>query len=217
MSIEEFKSKEKYDVGDLVEIMRILRSENGCPWDKEQTHESIRKNLIEETYEAVEAIDSHDMPLLREELGDVLLQVVFHARISEEEGSFDFSDVADEVCRKLIIRHPHIFSDVKADTAEQVLKNWDSIKAATKKQSVVSQKLDSVSRALPSLMRAQKIAGKIYSAGMSRSEEQAIGDMLFDISAYCARNGIDAEKALYDACERRISDVVAAEKKQAEE
>ena len=154
----EFDFKEKYDVNDLVSIMKLLRSENGCPWDREQTHESIRKNFIEETYEVVEAIDKKDTALLREELGDVLLQVVFHSQMEAEKNSFDFSDVADEVCKKLIVRHPHIFSDVKADNSDQVLKNWDMINKETKGQETFAQTLESVPKVLPALMRAQKVA-----------------------------------------------------------
>ena len=103
----DFVKKERYSIEDLLEIMSLLRSENGCPWDKEQTHQSIRQNFIEETYEAVEAIDTDDTELLKEELGDVLLQVVFHAVMEEEDGRFDINDVADGICKKLIIRHPH--------------------------------------------------------------------------------------------------------------
>ena len=111
--IQDFQFKQKYNVEDLVEIMRILRSENGCPWDREQTHESIRKNFIEETYEVIEAINKADSHLLCEELGDVLMQVVFHAQMEAEKQVFDFSDVADGVCKKLIERHPHVFGDVE--------------------------------------------------------------------------------------------------------
>ncbi|MDR3552464.1 MAG: MazG nucleotide pyrophosphohydrolase domain-containing protein, partial [Clostridia bacterium] len=107
--IEGFEFKPRYTFGDLVAIMTLLRGENGCPWDREQTHESIRKNLIEETYEVVEAIDNKDRALLREELGDVLLQVVFHAEMERQAGGFDIEDVSDGICRKLIERHPHIF------------------------------------------------------------------------------------------------------------
>lgn len=105
----DFNFKDKYGIDDLIKIMEILRSENGCPWDREQDHKSIRQNLIEETYEVIEAIDNDDTELLKEELGDALLQVVFHSRIEEEKNSFDFSDVADGICKKLIIRHPHVF------------------------------------------------------------------------------------------------------------
>ena len=126
--IEALKRKSEYSISDLVEIMEILRSPGGCPWDREQTHKSIRRNLIEETYEVVEAIDKDDKTLMCEELGDLMLQVVFHARMAEEDGDFTLDDVADGICKKLILRHPHIFSDVKADTTEQVLTNWDNIK-----------------------------------------------------------------------------------------
>ena len=170
----------KYTFEDLITIMEILRSDGGCPWDREQTHESIRKNFIEETYEVIEAIDKSDSALLREELGDVLLQVVFHSRISEENGDFDFSDVADEICRKMIVRHPHIFSDVTADTTEEVLTNWESIKASTKKRESTRDRLDSVAKTLPSLMRAQKLAGKMKKEGVATPLEILVGDALFD-------------------------------------
>ena len=123
-----FTVKESYGMSDLIEIMKMLRGENGCPWDKEQDHHSIRKNFLEEAYEAVEAIDKEDPELLREELGDVLLQVVFHAEMESEKGVFDFNDVCDEVCKKLVLRHPHVFGDVKVENSAEVLKNWDNIK-----------------------------------------------------------------------------------------
>lgn len=206
------KDKTTYTVDDLVDIMALLRAEDGCPWDREQTHESIRSNFIEETYEVIEAIDTANAPLLREELGDVLLQVIFHSRISEEAGEFTFNDVADEVCRKLVVRHPHIFSDVEADTTDKVLTNWDKIKAETKQQKTVSDTLNSVSRSLPSLMRATKIAKKAAKAGYGKPLDVVVGDLLLDIATLCNENGIDPEKALYDACDRRILEVTEEEK-----
>lgn len=174
----DFKYKEKYNIEDLLTIMRLLRSEDGCPWDREQTHQSIRKNLIEETYEAAEAIDREDMPLLKEELGDVLLQVVFHARMEEEKGNFSFDDVADGICKKLIVRHPHIFADVTADNAEQVLANWDSIKKKEKGQQTAAETLTAVSSALPALMRAQKVQQRAARAGFDYDETgQAMADL----------------------------------------
>ncbi len=174
----DFKYKEKYNIEDLLTIMRLLRSEDGCPWDREQTHQSIRKNLIEETYEAAEAIDREDMPLLKEELGDVLLQVVFHARMEEEKGNFSFDDVADGICKKLIVRHPHIFADVTADNAEQVLANWDSIKKKEKGQQTAAETLAAVSSALPALMRAQKVQQRAARAGFDYDETgQAMADL----------------------------------------
>lgn len=213
--VELLKAKDRYTVGDLVTIMEVLRSENGCPWDREQTHESIRSNFIEETYEVIEAIDTADTPLLREELGDVLLQVVFHARISEESGDFTFDDVADEVCRKLIVRHPHVFGDVNVENSAEVLVNWDKIKEETKQRESVTDKLTSVSRALPSLMRATKIAKKAGKAGYGKPLDHVVGDMLFDIATLCNENGIDPEKALFDACDRRIKEVADKEGEEA--
>ncbi len=209
--IEELRNKERYTIEDLLTIMELLRSENGCPWDREQTHESIRQNFIEETYEVVEAIDTKDIPLMREELGDVLLQVVFHARISEEAGEFSFADVTDEICRKLVVRHPHVFGSAVIDSSGEVLVAWDRIKEETKHRESVSDKLNSVSRALPSLMRAAKIAKKAGKNGYGKGLEETVGDLLFDIAALCNENGIDPEKALYDACDRRIAEVEAKE------
>ena len=113
--------KDNYDIDDLVTVVEVLRSEEGCPWDREQTHKSIRKDFIEETYEVIEAIDTEDPVLLREELGDVLLQVVFHTEIEKENGVFDIKDVANDICVKLIHRHPHVFGDVIAETSDKVL------------------------------------------------------------------------------------------------
>ena len=123
--IEKLKKQERFDIEDLRAIIKILRSENGCPWDREQTHESIIPGFIEETYEVVEAIEAKNPDMLREELGDVLLQIVFHCQIEEEQGGMCFNDAVTDVCRKMIVRHPHVFGDVVADTSEEVLKNWD--------------------------------------------------------------------------------------------
>lgn len=160
-----FLHKPNYTVDDLIEIMRILRSDQGCPWDREQTHASIRMNFIEETYEACEAIDNGDLALLREELGDVLAQVVFHAQIEEELGHFDIDDVADGVCKKFIERHPHIFGDVSVKDSAEVLSNWDDIKRSQKGHTTHTQAMDSVARSLPALMRAEKLQAKARKAG----------------------------------------------------
>ncbi len=234
----DFKFKEKYDINDMLEIMRLLRSENGCPWDKEQTHKSIRKDLIEETYEVVEAIDSEDTALLREELGDVLLQVVFHSRIEEEKGSFDFGDVVNEVCQKLVIRHPHVFGDVTADTSEEVLKNWNNIKQQTKGQETYTETLESVCTALPALMRAQKVGQRAARAGMDfKDAEQVIqcleseiaelkeavsdgnkdnirdelGDVLFSCANLARHLNCDGEEALTRSTEKFIRRFKTAE------
>ena len=221
-----FERKEKYGFNDLVDIMKILRSPDGCPWDRVQTHESIRQDFIEETYEAIEAIDTNDTELLREELGDVMLQVVFHSVMEEEKGSFDISDVCDEVCKKLIIRHPHVFSDTIADTPEEVLKNWDKIKMNTKSQKSQSEVLASVSKALPALMYSQKIQKKAAKVGfdfentedtLNKVEEELselktaiknndeenmseeLGDLLFSVVNVARFINVNSEKALYDA------------------
>ena len=130
--IEYLLRKESYDFDDLVLIVSLLRSEGGCPWDIEQTHKSLRKGFIEETYEVIEAIDTENPTLLREELGDVLLQIVFHADMAKEEGTFEIGDVTDEVCKKLIHRHPHVFGDLVAETSGKVLEAWEAIKSEEK-------------------------------------------------------------------------------------
>jgi len=161
-----FLQKEKYEFYDLVKLTKVLRSEEGCPWDREQTHKSIRMNFVEEVYEACEAIDNEDTALLLEELGDVLAQVVFHAELETEVGSFDIDDVADGVCKKFILRHPHVFGELEAETSEDVLKNWDDIKRVEKNQKTHSSAMDSVARSLPALMRAEKLCGKAKKAGV---------------------------------------------------
>lgn len=118
MSKETLLKKESYDFNDLLEVMEILRAPGGCPWDAEQTHSSIRKSLIEETYEVIEGIDKDDAEIMNEELGDLLLQIVFHASIAKDAGRFDINSICDGICKKLIYRHPHVFSDVVADTSD---------------------------------------------------------------------------------------------------
>ena len=162
----DFTEKSRYGFDDLIEIVRILRAPGGCPWDREQTHQSIRANFIEETYEAVEAIDNSDPELLREELGDVLLQVALHSEMESEAGRFDMNDVVDEVCKKLIIRHPHVFGDKNAQNADDALSNWDAVKRKTKSQTTDTEAIQSVSKALPSLMRSEKIQRKAGKAGV---------------------------------------------------
>ena len=178
--IKNFKFKEKYNVYDLVEVIKALRSEGGCPWDIEQTHESIRKNLIEETYETIEAINKGDADMLREELGDVLMQVVFHAQIEDEKGVFNIDDVADENCRKMIERHPHVFGEINVNSVDDVLTNWDAIKRKTKGQKTTSQAIDSIPRELPALMRADKVQSKAAKAGFDWSQVDGALERLSD-------------------------------------
>lgn len=216
--INKILSKTRYDFDDLCLIMEILRGEGGCPWDAEQTHESIRKNFIEETYEVIEAIDNKDSCLLREELGDVLLQVVFHTQMENEVGSFSIDDVTNDVCKKLVHRHPHIFGDVTADTADEVLTNWEAIKNIEKSRETMYDKLSSVPPMTPALMRASKVAKKSGEFKEITNEDIVVeiqnileklkndstknlnnemGNMLFLISALAYKSGIDAEEALY--------------------
>ncbi|MGM9630124.1 nucleoside triphosphate pyrophosphohydrolase [Butyricicoccus sp.] len=161
----DFTIKENYKFEDLLKIMEILRSENGCMWDRAQDHHSIRRNFIEETYEVCEAIDNEDVDLLREELGDVLLQVVFHTRIEEEKGTFNIDDVADGICKKLIYRHPHIFGSVDVASTEEILNNWDELKKVEKGQESTTDTLNSVARSLPALIRAEKVQHKAAKVG----------------------------------------------------
>ncbi len=162
----DFERKEHYGPQDLVEIIRLLRAPDGCPWDREQTHASIRMNFIEETYEAVEAIDKGDPELLREELGDVLMQIMLHAQMEAEAGRFDFDDVCDRVCKKLIYRHPHVFGTAQADSAEQVLQNWDELKKKEKHQSTAAENLAAVPITLPGAMRAAKLQKRAAGWGL---------------------------------------------------
>lgn len=156
----DFQCKEFYDVDDLRIIINFLRSKDGCPWDKEQTHESIRRNFLEETYEVCEAIDNGDSENLKEELGDVLMQVVFHSSIEEQSGRFDLDQVADTCCKKLIYRHPHVFGNVQVSDAQNVLENWDQLKRSEKKQKTTASAMDSVAKSLPATWRAEKIQTK---------------------------------------------------------
>lgn len=157
--------KDRYQFEDLVEIMSLLRSENGCPWDRDQTHESLKKYLIEETYEVLEAIDLKDKDKLCEELGDLLLQVLFHAQIAKEEGRFDINDVITGICRKMVLRHTHVFGDAKADTPDQVVDNWEEIKKKEKGVENHTGVLKSVPSNLPALMRSYKVQEKAAQVG----------------------------------------------------
>ena len=234
----DFQYKDNYKFDDLVEILRILRQPGGCPWDAEQTHESIRRNYLEETYEVIEAIDKKDSELLCEELGDSLLQVVFHAQIDQDAGGFNIDDVCDGICKKLIIRHPHVFGDVVAETSEEVLTNWDAIKMQTKSQTTQAQALDSVSHALPALIRSHKVQHKASKCGFDwkdvsgaldkLSEEVAelkeavsfgnpdacfeeLGDVLFSVVNVSRFIDVEPEHALSSSCDKFISRFASVE------
>ncbi len=228
--IEYLLGKSSYGFDDLCTVMKVLRSEEGCPWDREQTHKSIRNDFIEETYEVIEAIDTDDEVLLREELGDVLLQVVFHAEIESEKGVFTVDDVANDICVKLIHRHPHIFSDVKVENSAEVLKNWDSIKNVEKSRDTLTSRLRSIPPMLPALMRARKVGKKasmldfpdssaVFSkldeeiaelkeavqSGKTEAMHEELGDVLLTVASLSRKLGLDPEKALSDATNKFIS------------
>ena len=234
-----FEFKSSYNINDLLEIVRILREPGGCPWDRQQNHQSIKKNLIEETYEVVEAINKQDGDLLKEELGDVLLQVVFHTQMEKETGGFNFDDVADGICKKLIERHPHVFGDVKAETAKEVLKNWDEIKKKEKGQKNQSEVLMSIPRELPALMRSSKVQQKASKVGfdwpeasgaMDKLDEEIgelkaavkngssdeikdeFGDLLFSAVNVSRFIGCDAEEALTESTDKFIKRFTLVEK-----
>ena len=183
----DFTFKEKYTYEDLLEIMRILRSPEGCVWDREQDHKSIRRSFIEETYEAVEAIDNDDPVLLQEELGDVLLQVVFHAQIEAEAGRFTMDEVADGICKKMVYRHPHVFGSTEVKTSEDVLTNWDTLKQKEKNQSSVTDTLESVARSLPGLIRAEKVQHKASKVGFDWDSIQGVLDKVREETEEVAR------------------------------
>lgn len=231
-------NKERYSFNDLVDIVRMLRGEGGCPWDMEQDHKSIRDDLIEETYEVIEAIDTENPELLREELGDVLLQIVFHASISSDEKNFNIDDVTDEICRKMIYRHPHVFGDVSADTSEEVLRNWEKLKSDEKQRKTVTDKLNAIPRQLPALMRATKVGKKASCFDFPDKEsviqklheeiselESAIGkcdaeniheemgDLLLTVTSLCRKLEVNAERALNDATDKFICRFDKVEKK----
>ena len=193
-----FSSKEFYNIDDLLEIMEKLRGENGCPWDKEQNHKSIRNNFIEEVYEAIEAIDNDDTPLLREELGDVLLQVIFHAQMEKEVRNFQFEDVVNELANKLVIRHPHVFGEVKVEGTKNVLDNWEKIKNDVKGTKSETEKLKNVPKVLPALMRAEKIGKRSKKAGMDlpdiKSAIESVESEFLEVKSEINVENIDKEK-----------------------
>ena len=224
-----FQYKDRYDINDLLSIMALLRSPGGCPWDRAQTHQSIRRNMLEEAYEAAEAIDQQDPVHLKEELGDVLLQVVFHARMAQEAGQFSFDDVVDGVCQKLVFRHPHVFGASEAEDPDGALTSWEAQKRAEKGQKTAADTLDGVARSLPALIRAEKLQDKARKAGFDwdsagpaldklseeteelraavrdgTNPEEELGDLLFAAVKAGRFLGLDSEQALHAACEKFI-------------
>ena len=159
--ISALRQKQSYTFEDLLSVTRILRSENGCPWDREQDHHSIRSELIEETYEVIEAIDNDDRTLLREELGDLLFQIVFHSQIEAECDAFTVHDVIHDITKKMVHRHPHVFGDISVESSAEVLSNWEAIKTEEKQRNTLIDKLHAIPPMLPALMRASKVSKKI--------------------------------------------------------
>ena len=183
----DFQCKAKYGYEDFLRIMTALRAPGGCPWDQEQTHASLRRNFLEETYEALDAIDREDPHDLCEELGDVLLQVVFHAEIEREKGTFSMEDVIDGICKKLVYRHPHVFGTVRADTSEEVLVNWEVLKRKEKGQESTADAVEAVAHTLPALWRAEKIQKKTAKAGFQWNQVSGALDKLEEETAELRR------------------------------
>ncbi len=228
----------KYTMDELLRIMKMLRAPDGCPWDIEQTHKSIRNDLLEEAYEVADAIDKSDDTALCEELGDLLLQVVFHSQIAAEESSFDYTDVVDGLARKLVLRHPHVFGEAAARGADEVLDLWDDIKKKEKHQTSATDTLRSVPEAFPALMRAAKVQKRAVKAGftladpiesgeadrllsrlssaMEKGDRQSAGEiygqLLFSLSRLAKLIGADPEEALNRTTEEFINRFEKAEK-----
>lgn len=231
-----FTRKNRYTYDDLVEILRILRAPDGCPWDREQTHLSNRRNFLEEAYEAAEAFDRDDPALMCEELGDMLMQVLFNIHIEEDLGRFTTEDVTTKICEKLIFRHPHIFSDESAASSEEVLVNWDKLKAQEKSLSSTSEAMEHVAKSLPGIWRADKLQSKAAKVGfefadiegaLQKLEEEVrelreavksgegvreeLGDVLFAAVKVGRFAEVDGEEALHGTCEKFISRFRAVE------
>ena len=232
----DFVQKSHYDVHDLMQIVALLRAPDGCPWDKVQTHESIRMNFIEETYEVVDAIDQKDAHLMCEELGDVMLQVALHCQMEAEQGTFTFDEVCDGICKKLIYRHPHIFAGANLTSTDEVADAWEMLKNKAKGRTTAKLDLESVPVSLPALMRARKVqkraagwgvgtpdlasAMQQLEAGLARvkealqngeAAEEALGDFLFSAANVSRMAKVDPEEALGASTNRFTARVAACE------
>jgi len=235
----DFEIKDNYDINDFLRLVTVLRSPGGCPWDRKQTHESIKKNFIEETYEVVEAINKADAEGLKEELGDVLLQVAMHSEMESEKGSFDFNDVVNDICKKLVVRHPHVFGDAAAQSSDEALQNWDQVKLKTKGMKKQGEAMIKVPREFPALMRAQKVQEKAakagfdwddingavdklheeideletaLAAGVGKDIEEEFGDVLFSCVNVSRFIGADSEEALTASTDKFIKRYLLVEK-----
>lgn len=226
------RMKDRYTFKDFVDIVKTLLGENGCPWDREQTHKSLKRNLIEESYEVIDTIETDDMDGMCEELGDLLLQIVFHSQLAENENKFNIEDVIDGISKKMILRHPHVFGDDRSDTSEKVLYNWDKIKKVEKGYKTNTDILKSIPKSFPALMRALKVqekASKVgldfenldsvtakfyeefdefksaYSDGISEQILDEFGDVLFSLVNISRFLNINPEFALTNAVEKFIN------------
>ena len=231
-----FQRKERYGWEDLLTIMHLLRAPGGCPWDREQTHQSIRRNFLEETYEALDAIDRDDVPGMKEELGDVLLQVVFHAVMEEERGRFTPDDVVDGIAQKLVFRHAHVFGTAQASDSAQALEGWEAQKKLEKGYTSPADAVEAVPHTLPALWRAEKLQNKAAADGfdwpdiqgaLTKLDEEVgelhqavreganvaeeLGDVLFAAVKAARFAGVDPEDALNAACEKFIRRYAAVE------
>ncbi|SFU67761.1 tetrapyrrole methylase family protein / MazG family protein [Clostridium sp. DSM 8431] len=236
-------SKGKKDIDDLIEIVKILRGENGCPWDKEQTHESIKRDIIEESYEVFDAIEQNNKEALIEELGDVLFQVIFHASLGIDDSEFDMLDITDGISNKMIYRHPHVFGDINVKDTAEVLVNWDELKKGEKHFETLTDELNGVAKAFPALLRAKKIQKKAKKVGFDwdnvedaiekikeelnevidvyKSEnmvriKEEIGDLLFSCVNVSRFLNVDAEDALNLTTDKFIKRFSYMEKKSKE-
>ncbi len=222
----------QYTFEDFKKIVAVLRSDEGCPWDREQDHESMKNAAVEEAYELLEAINNQDVANIREELGDLLLQVVFHSQLGEEAGTFNLCDVIDSISSKLVYRHPHVFASVKVTGSEEVLENWDALKLKEKEIHSVTDDLKQVPKALPAMIRSRKVQKKAAKTGfdfenveavfvkmteetaelkeaMKLKDEQAVeeefGDLLFNMVNLSRFLGLNPENALTNALEKFIN------------
>jgi tetrapyrrole methylase family protein / MazG family protein len=225
----------KYDINDLLAIIKKLRSPGGCPWDRKQTHKSIRTHLIEETYEFVDAVNSGDSEHMSEELGDILLHVIFHADIEREKGGFTFLDVTDSISRKLIRRHPHVFKNVKVAGVPDIIRNWEEIKKGESTKKDRRFVMDRVPKSMSAMAKTEKVLGLAKKSGLlgrerdtkqiskelrlltsgsggKKKKMKTLGEILFSILEYSRTKGLDAEKALDQACRDYIKRHNAKEK-----
>lgn len=221
-----------YSYEDLVAIIEKLRGEGGCPWDREQTHESLTPCLLEESYELMEALQNNDIPLMREELGDVLLQVLMHTQIAKEDGEFTLEEVIHDLAHKLIYRHPHVFKDTKVENSQEVLTNWEELKQKEKNETSLVESMDRVAKTLPALVKTQKVQNKAIKNGAINRDilqeleglidrlncikdtvkqgdivqnEEKIGEILFAVVKLSTFFEINAEFALTKSMEKFIN------------